>query len=442
MSNSVGHGLLRPTVLEHQTKTNSNGIGGNTSFQVQTNSQIRTFSSSSSASLLSSDFRGQRLTLRKSKLPRNRAVSGVPQAVLATETASELVGKFKLDGNIEMQVKVKASSVTLVEIQITNSPDHLYLHWGGMRKRKENWLLPSRRPEGTKVFNDQALRTPFVKSGSDSFLKVEIDDPAIEAIEFLIVDERQNRWYKDDNKNFYVKVPFGEKSASNVEVPEELVQIQSYLRWERNGKQSYSPEQEKKEFEEARKELQRELEKGTSLDDLRKKMTKGEIQTTDGGIQNKDQKQPAKKVYSTPERINRKTRDIMQLLKKPTPVASKGTVAMKPKVLSALQLFSKAIEEQTDADVLNKKIYRLGDKELLVLVTNASNMTRVHLATNVDGPFTLHWAISEKNREWLASSVSLDKAAETQFSTTSVDGSSDKVGQEKIDTDIGVRTRG
>ncbi|GJY04596.1 hypothetical protein Tco_0370536 [Tanacetum coccineum] len=137
MSNSVGHSLLRPTVLEHQTKINSNGVDGNTSFQFQTNSQIRTFSSSSSASLLSSDFHGQRLTVRKSKLPRNRAVSGVPQAVLATETASELVGKFKLDGNIEMQVKVKASSVTLVEIQITNSPDHLYLHWGGMRKRKE-----------------------------------------------------------------------------------------------------------------------------------------------------------------------------------------------------------------------------------------------------------------------------------------------------------------
>jgi len=33
------------------------------------------------------------------------------------------------------------------------------------------------------------------------------------------------------------------------------------------------------EFEEARKELQTELEKGMSLDDIRKKITKGEIQT-------------------------------------------------------------------------------------------------------------------------------------------------------------------
>lgn len=31
----------------------------------------------------------------------------------------------------------------------------------------------------------------------------------------------------------------------NVSVPEDLVQIQAYLRWERNGKQMYTPEKEK-----------------------------------------------------------------------------------------------------------------------------------------------------------------------------------------------------
>lgn len=34
-------------------------------------------------------------------------------------------------------------------------------------------------------------------------------------------------------------------ASPNVSVPEDLVQIQAYLRWERNGKQAYSPEQEK-----------------------------------------------------------------------------------------------------------------------------------------------------------------------------------------------------
>ena len=34
----------------------------------------------------------------------------------------------------------------------------------------------------------------------------------------------------------------------NASVPEELVQIQAYLRWERKGKQMYTPEQEKASY--------------------------------------------------------------------------------------------------------------------------------------------------------------------------------------------------
>ncbi|KAJ0727233.1 putative alpha-glucan, water dikinase [Helianthus annuus] len=402
MSNTIGHGLLLPTVLKHQIKT--------------------------SPSLLSNGFCGQRLTVRKSSFRRSCVVSGSTQAVLATDTSSELGGRFKLQGDIEMQVDVKISSVALLEIQITNSTDHLYLHWGGTRNRNEKWVLPSRCPEGTKVFNDQALRTPFLKSGSVSLLKVEIDDPAIEAIEFLIVDERQDRWYKDNGQNFYVKFPKRETSVSNVGVPEDLVQIQAYLRWERNGKQTYTPEQEKKEFEEARKELQRELEKGNSLDDVRKKITKGEIKT-------EVLQKLGKKIYRTPERITRKKRDVMQLLRKSIAVSEEEKISVKPKDLSALQIFSKTIAEQSDTNILNKKTYRLADKELLVLVTNTSSKTGVHVATDMEGPLTLHWALSEKAREWLVppadmlpvGSISLDKAAETQFSTISVDGSSNKI---------------
>ncbi|KAK9050924.1 hypothetical protein SSX86_027549 [Deinandra increscens subsp. villosa] len=440
MSNSVGHGLLLPTVLEHQIRTNCNGNGngngnGNTPFQA--NSQKRRLSS---PSFLCNDFLGRRLTVRKSTLPRNRVVTGVLQAVLATDPSSEQLGKrFKLTGDIEMQVDVKIASVALLEIQITNSTDHLYLHWGGTRSGNGTWVLPSRCPEGTKVFNNQALRTPFLKSGSSSFLKVEIDDPAIEAIEFLVVDERQDIWYKDNGQNFYFKLPLREKLVSNVGVPEELVQIQAYLRWERNGKQTYTPEQEKKEFEEARKELQRELEKGNSLADIQKKITKGEIKT-------KVQKQEGKKNYFTPERINRKKRDVMQLLKKPTPVSLKENTSIKPKDLSALQIFSKAIGEQIDTNILNKKTYRVADKELLVLVTNASSKTRAHLATDIEGPLTLHWALSEKAGEWLVppanllpvGSISLDKAAETQFTTISVDGASNKIQTFELDIEEGV----
>ncbi|MCH1922488.1 hypothetical protein L9G15_24065, partial [Shewanella sp. A3A] len=53
------------------------------------------------------------------------------------------------------------------------------------------------------------------------------------------------------------------ESTVTTKVPEELVQVQAYIRWEKAGKPNYAPEKQLVEFEEARKELQSELDKGT-----------------------------------------------------------------------------------------------------------------------------------------------------------------------------------
>lgn len=118
---------------------------------------------------------------------------------------------------------------------------------------------------------------------------------------------------------------------------------------------------EQREFEEARKELQTELEKGMSLDDIRKKITKGAIQT-------KASKQQGKKSHFTIERIQRKNRDPVQLLNKYAKVPAKATekTSATPKALSTIELFARAKEEQSDGPIINRKIYKLGDKELLV----------------------------------------------------------------------------
>lgn len=56
--------------------------------------------------------------------------------------------------------------------------------------------------------------------------------------------------FKDNGRNFHVKLRKDKQNSNvlpspNVSVPEDLVQIQAYLRWERKGKQAYSPEKEK-----------------------------------------------------------------------------------------------------------------------------------------------------------------------------------------------------
>ncbi|KAL9390289.1 hypothetical protein Peur_018894 [Populus x canadensis] len=490
--------LLRPTASEHRSsKLNSTGIPANSLFQ--------------SARRPLSSFYGNSLKVRKSKLGiagARRSFIFTPRAVLAMDPPSEqLAGRFNLDGNIEMQVFVShssGSSIAQVNIQINYSSDSLLLHWGVIRDRKEKWVLPSLQPDGTKNYKNRALRSPFMESGSNSYINIAIDDPAIQAIEFLIVDEAQNKWFKNNGQNFYVELPTREKlTIPNVSVPEELVQIQSYLRWERNGKQMYTPEQEKEEyeaarfelmekvargtsiedlratltnkndireikepsvsqiennlpddlvqlqaymrwekagkpnfspeqqqseFEKAREELQAELGKGVSVDEIRKKISKGEIKTNVS-------KQLQNKRYFSTERIQRKGRDLAQLINRHSAKsvedrASKSVeekASIEPKFLKAVELFAKEKEEHDGGAVLNKKIFKLADKELLVLVTKPGGKLKVRLATDFEEPVTLHWALSKKAGEWMEppptvlppGSVALKEAAETQLKNES-----------------------
>ncbi|KAL4015937.1 alpha-glucan water dikinase [Cucumis melo var. makuwa] len=499
MSNSISQNilhqrLLRPSVFDSQSKFNASGTHKSTLFQAALANQVP---GQHWKSPISTKFLGKGLSVKKPRMATGTGRHSFPvntRAVLATDPASELAAKFKLDENIELQVDVSAptsGSIRHVNILVTNISGSLLLHWGAIRDRKDTWALPSRCPDGTQVYKNRALRTPFLKSGSNSTLTIEVDDPAIEAIEFLLLDEARNKWYKNNGKNFHVKLPVKEKFISDVSVPEELVQIQAYLRWERKGKQMYTPQQEQeeyeaaraellqeltrgatlqdlrarltkgndgsetmelstpkdktipdelvqiqayirwekagkpnfspeqqlREFEEAKKELLSELNKGASIDEIRKKITKGEIKT-------KVAKQLQDKKYFRVDKIQRKTRDLVQLVNQYKSQPIEETYTAKPKALTEFEKFAKIKEEQDGDDVINKIIYKLGDKDLLVLVTKNSSKTKVYLATDLQQPVTLHWGLSRTNAgEWMTpppdvlppGSVSLSQAAETQF---------------------------
>ncbi|VAI85793.1 unnamed protein product [Triticum turgidum subsp. durum] len=397
-------------------------------------------------------------------------------------------------------------AVAEINLQATNTSGSLVLHWGALRSDRREWLLPSRRPDGTTVYKNKALRSPFVKSGDNSTLRIEIDDPAVQAIEFLVFDEARNKWFKNNGQNFLIQLQTSRNegqdapgaTASAIVVPEDLVQIQSYLRWERNGKRSYTADQEKGEyeaaraelieelnrgvplkklrarltktpessgsdapasqttitsvpeelvqvqaylrwekagkpnyspekqlveFEEARKELQAELDNGASVDQLRKKIVKG-------NLEKKVSKQLEKKKYFSVERIQRRNRDITQLLNKHKPVVTEQQVKAAPKQPTVFDLFTKSLQEGNNCDVLSRKLFKIGDEEILAIATNTLGKTRVHLATNRMEPLILHWALAKKPGEWEAppssivpsGSTVLDKACETSFGESELDG--------------------
>lgn len=102
-----------------------------------------------------------------------------------------------------------------------------------------------------------------------------------------------------------------------------------------------------------------ELAKGATVDEIRKKITKGEIKT-------KVAKQLQDKRYFRVEKIQRKKRDLVQLVNKYTYQPIEETYTAKPKALTEFEQFAKIKEEQDGGDVINKIIYKLGDKDLLV----------------------------------------------------------------------------
>lgn len=102
-----------------------------------------------------------------------------------------------------------------------------------------------------------------------------------------------------------------------------------------------------------------ELNKGASIDEIRKKITKGEIKT-------KVAKQLQDKKYFRVDKIQRKTRDLVQLVNQYKSQPIEETYTAKPKALTEFEKFAKIKEEQDGDDVINKIIYKLGDKDLLV----------------------------------------------------------------------------
>ncbi|GMI99746.1 STARCH EXCESS 1 [Hibiscus trionum] len=436
MSNSVGQNLMQQhflgaNVLERQSRLkNSSGVP-KSSFCAA--ASLTKSSAPPRKFQISTKFYGNRLiTKRKPKLAtgsHRRVFSFSPRAVLAAGTASQHLARFNVDG-VELQVDGSAptsGSLTQVNIRIMYHSDSLLLHWGVKCGGNENWVLPSRQPERTINYKNRALRTPFAKSGSGSCLKLEIEDPRTQAIEFLIFDEARNRWIKNNGQNFHVKLPQKETMISNISVPEDLVQVQAYLRWERKGRQMYSPEKEKEEYEAARAELLEEIARGASVDDIRSKLTKkGGVEFKDTANNEKTNKIPQR--HFSAERIQRRQRDLMVLLNKHPVKSVVGSISVEPKPLTAVESFAKKLEMDGSA-VMNKKIYKFGDMEVLVLVTKPAGKTKIHIGSDFQEPLTLHWALSERAGEWHPpprtvlppGSVSLGGAAESKFLTHSSD---------------------
>ncbi|EMS68547.1 Alpha-glucan water dikinase, chloroplastic [Triticum urartu] len=310
-------------------------------------------------------------------------------------------GKFGLGANSELQVTVKpAGSAVEVELVATNAGGALALHWGALQQGRSTFLFPVlffeilltrkgpkslQRPFDVtqggwgELVDLTSLDHPFASflchetmSGSSSTLKIEIDDPALQSIEFVLVDEAQNKWFKNNGENFLIHIRPGHQG------------------------QHSAPAATNQNF--------------------------------------------------SSERVTRKNRDVMQLLSKHASSSTnvnKATEAAPHRNPTVLDLFLKSLQEKNGCQVLCKKVFKLGEKEILASMSEVQGKFKVHLATNHAEPLILHWALAKKAGEWKApppgvapaGSTLLELACESSFSDAELDGLHYKVLEIELDAD-------
>ncbi|PPD77874.1 hypothetical protein GOBAR_DD25186 [Gossypium barbadense] len=281
---------------------------------------------------------------------------------------------FQLIDGMQLQINVSGCSNkrnARVEFQLKNCTRTWILHWGFLYLGNRNWYIPSGEDSsGAKTYKQGALQTPFVKNGDIYVVTIELRDPKIHAIEFLLKDGSQDRWLKLNHGNFRVEVPEYDASNPLPSIPKELIDRKAYLIWESRGRPQSSPEQQKQDYADALTELQNQLRKGISLNELQSSYmnARTKIKAQDDWLQRQ----------------------------------SKGPNETKAGQ-SSLALMDLVEKSAGGNNVVSKQNYIVGIYEIVVLSKVLSGDYHIFVALNVRGTAILHWGVSKSSAgEWLA----------------------------------------
>lgn len=286
-----------------------------------------------------------------------------------------------------------------VDFLLKNCSRLLVLHWGGIYQGQTNWILPSDWPHGTKIYMQSALQTPFMKSGETHVINIQLKDPKLHAIEFVLKDERQDRWYKLKHGNFRIEIPKGIGSTLYPSIPKELVERKAHLLWESKGKPRSSPQQEKQDYEDAMKELQTQLSRGIKLEELKSSLLgASNVRTADNKERHPVDNNKRSTLVNMPSSFTHKKRnDVDQWLTKHYEDQCKGPSSHSS---SLLDLAEKSIG---GADVILRQTFHVGNNEIVALLKVIRDEYHVLVAVNMKGDTMLHWGVSKLSAaEWLA----------------------------------------
>lgn len=299
------------------------------------------------------------------------------------------VHHFELIEGMHLQINVTGSSSgrnARIELQLKNCSTTWILHWGYLYRGNTKWFIAVDHPSGTTPYMQGAMQTPFRKNGEIYLLIIELRDPNIHAIEFVLKDGNRDRWLKLNHGNFRIEIPENDANAtpSHPPIPKDLIDRKAYLLWESRGRPISSPQQQKKDSDDALRELQSQLSKGLSLNELQSSYLTASTRFTTNDREEFRSRIP----YSYRRRHN-----VEQWLQK----HSEGHT----RVLSSALL--DLVEKTMGGDiVVSRKSYHVGNHEIAVLLKVVRGDYHILVAANMNGSAVLHWGISKSSPgEWL-----------------------------------------
>uniref|UniRef100_A0A1J3FX43 Alpha-glucan water dikinase 2 n=1 Tax=Noccaea caerulescens TaxID=107243 RepID=A0A1J3FX43_NOCCA len=291
---------------------------------------------------------------------------------------------FQLVEGMELQITVTGlpnGNSVRAEFHLKNCNRTWILHWGCIYQGNNNWHVPSEHSS-----KQGALQTPFVKSGNDYVVILELRDPRVRAVEFVLKDGNRNRWLKQHTGNFRVEIPWNELHAYH-QIPKNLIESRAYNIWDRRGRPQNSAREQQIDYDIAVRELQAELARGMSLEELQANYTV----TVEKAVAS----EPNQKTNLHPPSYRRK-HDVQKWLQKyAEPITKNGSV----KSSALADLLKRSVGEE---NVVSQRSFHIRNYEIAVLEKNVKGDCRLWVATNMAGPTFLHWGVAKSCAgEWL-----------------------------------------
>ncbi|KAG7617165.1 Alpha-glucan water dikinase 2 [Arabidopsis thaliana] len=289
--------------------------------------------------------------------------------------------QFQLIEGMELQITVSGlpnGSSVRAEFHLKNCTRAWILHWGCIYQGNNHWYIPSEHSS-----KQGALQTTFVKSGDAYVVILELRDPRVRAIEFVLKDGSHNRWLRQHNGNFRVEIPWNDLHAHH-RIPKTLIERRAHKIWDRKGRPQSSAREQQIDYDNAVRELHAELARGISLDELQANSTVPV------------EKEVTSEPHHTMIQSYRRKHDVQKWLQKYTePINRSGSVQS-----SALAELSKRSVGQEN--LVSQKSFHVRNYEITVLQRDVKGDCRLWIATNMAGPTVLHWGVAKSSAgEWL-----------------------------------------